>query len=132
MRHISSHHDIILFYYSYSINILTILIIFLNYLVLCPLRNHLLIIVILLSLYYITTKHLRILDLDLRIIENEIVIIYILYNLYRLVLVFFFWFWRSTSSDMRTIYIYPLIYPHNITVNILTIILLLILFISLI
>jgi hypothetical protein len=132
MRHISSHHDIILFYYSYSINVLTILIIFLNYLVLCPLRNHLLIIVILLSLYYITTKHLRILDLDLRIIENEIVIIYILYNLYRLVLVFFFWFWRSTSSDMRTIYIYPLIYPHNITVNILTIILLLILFISLI
>ena len=132
MRHISSHHDIILFYYSYSINILTILIIFLNYLVLCPLRNHLLIIVILLSLYYITTKHLRILDLDLRIIENEIVIIYILYNLYRLVLVFFFWFWRSTSSHMRTIYIYPLIYPHNITVNILTIILLLILFISLI
>ena len=132
MRHISSHHDIILFYYSYSINILTILIIFLNYLVLCPLRNHLLIIVILLSLYYITTKHLRILDLDLRIIENEIVIIYILYNLYRLVLFFFFWFWRSTSSDMRTIYIYPLIYPHNITVNILTIILLLILFISLI
>jgi hypothetical protein len=132
MRHISSHHDIILFYYSYSINVLTILIIFLNYLVLCPLRNHLLIIVILLSLYYITTKHLRILDLDLWIIENEIVIIYILYNLYRLVLVFFFWFWRSTSSDMRTIYIYPLIYPHNITVNILTIILLLILFISLI
>jgi hypothetical protein len=132
MRHISSHHDIILFYYSYSINVLTILIIFLNYLVLCPLRNHLLIIVILLSLYYITTKHLRILDLDLRIIENEIVIIYILYNLYRLVLVFFFWFWRSTSSDMRTIYIYPLIYPHNITVNVLTIILLLILFISLI
>jgi hypothetical protein len=132
MRHISSHHDIILFYYSYSINVLTILIIFLNYLVLCPLRNHLLIIVILLSLYYITTKHLRILDLDLRIIENEIVIIYILYNLYRLVLVFFFWFWRSASSDMRTIYIYPLIYPHNITVNILTIILLLILFISLI
>jgi len=132
MRHISSHHDIILFYYSYSINVLTILIIFLNYLVLCPLRNHLLIIVILLSLYYITTKHLRILDLDLRIIENEIVIIYILYNLYRLVLVFFFWFWRSTSSDMRAIYIYPLIYPHNITVNILTIILLLILFISLI
>jgi hypothetical protein len=132
MRHISSHHDIILFYYSYSINVLTILIIFLNYLVLCPLRNHLLIIVILLSLYYITTKHLRILDLDLRIIENEIVIIYILYNLYRLVLVFFFWFWRSTSSDMRTIYIYPLIYPHNIAVNVLTIILLLILFISLI
>jgi hypothetical protein len=132
MRHISSHHDIILFYYSYSINVLTILIIFLNYLVLCPLRNHLLIIVILLSLYYITTKHLRILDLDLRIIENEIVIIYILYNLYRLVLVFFFGFWRTTSSDMRTIYIYPLIYPHNITVNILTIILLLILFISLI
>lgn len=132
MRHISSHHDIILFYYSYSINVLTILIIFLNYLVLCPLRNHLLIIVILLSLYYITTKHLRILDLDLWIIENEIVIIYILYNLYRIVLVFFFWFWRSTSSDMRTIYIYPLIYPHNITVNILTIILLLILFISLI
>jgi hypothetical protein len=132
MRHISSHHDIILFYYSYSINVLTILIIFLNYLVLCPLRNHLLIIVILLSLYYITTKHLRILDLDLRIIENEIVIIYILYNLYRLVLVFFFGFWRSTSSDMRTIYIYPLIYPHNITVNVLTIILLLILFISLI
>lgn len=132
MRHISSHHDIILFYYSYSINVLTILIIFLNYLVLCPLRNHLLIIVILLSLYYITTKHLRILDLDLWIIENEIVIIYILYNLYRLVLVFFFWFWRSTSSDMRTIYIYPLIYPHNITVNVLTIILLLILFISLI
>jgi hypothetical protein len=132
MRHISSHHDIILFYYSYSINVLTILIIFLNYLVLCPLRNHLLIIVILLSLYYITTKHLRILDLDLWIIENEIVIIYILYNLYRLVLVFFFGFWRTTSSDMRTIYIYPLIYPHNITVNILTIILLLILFISLI
>jgi hypothetical protein len=132
MRHISSHHDIILFYYSYSINVLTILIIFLNYLVLCPLRNHLLIIVILLSLYYITTKHLRILDLDLRIIENEVVIIYILYNLYRLVLVFFFWFWRSTSSDMRTIYIYPLIYTHNITVNVLTIILLLILFISLI
>jgi hypothetical protein len=132
MRHISSHHDIILFYYSYSINVLTILIIFLNYLVLCPLRNHLLIIVILLGLYYITTKHLRILDLDLRIIENEIVIIYILYNLYRLVLVFFFGFWRTTSSDMRTIYIYPLIYPHNITVNILTIILLLILFISLI
>jgi hypothetical protein len=132
MRHISSHHDIILFYYSYSINVLTILIIFLNYLVLCPLRNHLLIIVILLSLYYITTKHLRILDLDLRIIENEVVIIYILYNLYRLILVFFFWFWRSTSSDMRTIYIYPLIYPHNITVNVLTIILLLILFISLI
>ena len=132
MRHISSHHDIILFYYSYSINVLTILIIFLNYLVLCPLRNHLLIIVILLSLYYITTKHLRILDLDLRIIENEIVIIYILYNLYRLVLVFFFGFWRTTSSDMRTIYIYPLIYPHNITVNVLTIILLLILFISLI
>ena len=132
MRHISSHHDIILFYYSYSINVLTILIIFLNYLVLCPLRNHLLIIVILLSLYYITTKHLRILYFNLRIIENEIVIIYILYNLYRLVLVFFFWFWRSTSSDMRTIYIYPLIYPHNITVNILTIILLLILFISLI
>ena len=132
MRHISSHHDIILFYYSYSINVLTILIIFLNYLVLCPLRNHLLIIVILLSLYYITTKHLRILDLDLRIIENEVVIIYILYNHYRLILVFFFWFWRSTSSDMRTIYIYPLIYPHNITVNVLTIILLLILFISLI
>jgi len=132
MRHISSHHDIILFYYSYSINVLTILIIFLNYLVLCPLRNHLLIIVILLSLYYITTKHLRILDLDLRIIENEIVIIYILYNLYRLVLVFFFGFRRTTSSDMRTIYIYPLIYPHNITVNVLTIILLLILFISLI
>lgn len=132
MRHISSHHDIILFYYSYSINVLTILIIFLNYLVLCPLRNHLLIIVILLSLYYITTKHLRILDLDLRIIENEIVIIYILYNLYRLVLVFFFGFWRTTSSDMRTIYIYPLIYPHNIAVNVLTIILLLILFISLI
>ena len=132
MRHISSHHDIILFYYSYSINVLTILIIFLNYLVLCPLRNHLLIIVILLSLYYITTKHLRILDLDLRIIENEIVIIYILYNLYRLVLVFFFGFRRTTSSDMRTIYIYPLIYPHNITVNVLTIILLLILFIYLI
>ena len=132
MRHISSHHDIILFYYSYSINVLTILIIFLNYLVLCPLRNHLLIIVILLSLYYITTKHLRILYFNLRIIENEIVIIYILYNLYWLVLVFFFGFWRTTSSDMRTIYIYPLIYPHNITVNVLTIILLLILFISLI
>lgn len=132
MWHISSHHNIILFNNSYSTDILTILIIFLYNLVLGTLRNHLLIIVILLSLYYITSKHLRVLDFNLRIVEYEVVIVYVFYYFYWLVLVFFLWFWRSTSSNMRTIYAYPLIYPTNMITDILTIVLLLILLISLI
>ena len=32
-----------------------------------------------------TTKHLRILDLNLRIVENIIIVVYILYNFYGLV-----------------------------------------------
>ena len=49
--------------------------------------------VILLGLDHVTTKHLWVLDLDLRIIEDIIVvIIYILNDLNRLVLTLLLWF----------------------------------------
>ena len=130
MWHISAHQNIILFYHSYSTNVLSILVVFLDYLILCSLWSHLWIILILLSLYYITSKHLRVFNLNLRVVKYEIIIVYVLYYFYGLVLVFFLWFRRSTSSNLRTIY--SLIYPTNMIINVLSIILLLILFISLI
>ena len=47
---------------------------------------------ILLRLNNVTAKHLGILDLNLRIVENIIIVVDVLYNLYRLVPFLFLWF----------------------------------------
>ena len=48
--------------------------------------------VILLRLNNVTAKHLGILDLNLRIVENIIIVVDVLYNFNRLVPFFFLWF----------------------------------------
>jgi len=57
----------------------------------------------LLCLNYVATLYLRIFNLYLWIIENEIVIVDIL-NFDWLILIFLFWFRGSTSSSMWSIY----------------------------
>lgn len=47
---------------------------------------------VLLSLNDVTSKHLRILYLNLRVIEDIIVVIYVLYDFDRLLLALFLWF----------------------------------------
>ena len=59
---------------------------------------------ILLRLNDVAAKHLRILDFNLRIVENIIIVIDILYNLNRLVSFFFLWLGGSTSSSMGPVH----------------------------
>ena len=92
MRHITVHNYIILFYYCYSIYVLSILIILLHILKLVSLRIQLLIVMKLLCLNYITTKHLRIFNFYLWIIKYVIVVIYVFYYFNWLILIFLFWF----------------------------------------
>jgi hypothetical protein len=99
MGHISIHHYIIFFYDCYSIHILIILCCLLNILrltILMPIMK-------LLRLYNVSSLHLRIFYLNLRIIEYEIVIINVFNYFNWLILVFLFWFWRAATPSMRAI-----------------------------
>jgi len=99
MRQITINHNVVLFYNSYSIQILNVLVSLLYTLKLTVLLSSMK----LLCLDYIATLYLRIFNLYLRIIEYEIVIVDILYFNW-LILIFLFWFWWSTSSSMWSIY----------------------------
>lgn len=57
-------------------------------------------VVVLLSLNYVTTKHLRVLYLDLWIVENIIIVVDVLYYFNWLVPLLFLWLWGATSTSM--------------------------------
>lgn len=59
--------------------------------------------VILLGLNNMATEHLWILDLNLRIVENIIIVVDVLYYFNRLIPFLFLWLWRATSSLMRSV-----------------------------
>lgn len=101
MRQITINHNIILFNNCYSIQILNVLVCLLYTLKLTILLTSMK----LLCLNYVSTLYLRIFYLYLRIIEYEIVVVDIL-NFDRLILIFLFRFWGSTSSSMWSIYSY--------------------------
>ena len=58
--------------------------------------------VVLLSLDDVASKHLRILDFNLRVVENVVIIVDVFDNLDGLVLRFLLWLWWATSSLMRS------------------------------
>lgn len=58
---------------------------------------------VLLSLDYVTTKHLWILDLNLRIVEDVVIIVDVFDYLYRLLIALFLWLWRASSPLRRII-----------------------------
>ena len=85
---ISTHNDIVLFYYSDTANLVVACIWIIFYL----LRVLTTTCMVLLSLHDVPSKHLWIFDFDLRVVEDIIVVIYVLYDFDRLLLVLFLWF----------------------------------------
>lgn len=113
MGDISIHNNIIFLDYGDSIEGILIIWVFIHPLVLS-------ISMIMLSLNHVTAKHLWILNFNLRVVENIIIIIYILNYFYWLILVLFLGFWRSAPSLVRAMqsvmWVTPLILKYLILV----------------
>jgi len=91
-----SHDDIVFFNYGDAVDSMRILLgaLVWSFLTRCC--------IILLSLNHMTSKHLWVLDLNLRIVKDVIVIIYVFYYLDRLLLGLLFRLWWASASLMGT------------------------------
>jgi hypothetical protein len=97
--HVGIHYDVVFLDHSYSTYLMIVLLVFVIHdnvtigmllLLLLLLSLRLVSIMILLSLYYMTTQHLWVLNFDLRIVEDVVVVVNVFDDLDWLLLILLF------------------------------------------
>lgn len=96
VSNVSTHNDIVLFYYSDTANLVVACI----WIIFYWLRILTTTCMVLLGLHNVASEHLGIFDFNLWVVEDIIVVIYVLYDFDRLLLALFLWFWWSATSLM--------------------------------